>query len=96
VSNVVEANILASQVRDVSGEVFNIGSGERTSVNSLAVKLNDVLDEEFKPVYEEPRPGDIKHSYADISKARKMLKYEPSVSFSEGLGETVRWYKKGK
>ncbi len=96
VFNVVEANILASQAKNVSGEVFNIGSGERTSVNSLAVKLNDVLNKEFKPVYEEPRSGDIKHSYADISKARKMLKYEPSVSFSEGLGETVRWYKKGK
>ena len=96
VSNVVEANILASQAGDVSGEVFNIGSGERTSVNSLVVKLNEVLDKEIKPTYEEPRPGDIKHSYADISKARKMLKYEPSVSFSEGLGETVRWYKEGK
>lgn len=96
VSNVVEANILASQAREVSGEVFNIGSGERTSVNSLVVKLNEILDKEIKPTYEEPRPGDIKHSYADISKARKMLKYEPSVSFSEGLGETVRWYKEGK
>ena len=96
VSNVVEANILASQAREVSGEVFNIGSGERASVNSLVVKLNEVLDKEIKPTYEEPRPGDIKHSYADISKARKMLKYEPSVSFSEGLGETVRWYKEGK
>lgn len=96
VSNVVEANILASQAREVSGEVFNIGSGERTSVNALVVKLNEVLDKEIKPTYEEPRPGDIKHSYADISKARKMLKYEPSVSFSEGLGETVRWYKEGK
>jgi len=96
VSNVVEANILASQAREVSGEVFNIGSEERTSVNALAVKLNEVLDKEIKPTYEEPRPGDIKHSYADISKARKMLKYEPSVSFSEGLGETVRWYKEGK
>ncbi|TEU07800.1 MAG: SDR family oxidoreductase [Candidatus Aminicenantes bacterium] len=96
VSNVVEANILASQAREVSGEVFNIGSGERTSVNALVVKLNEVSDKEIKPTYGEPRPGDIKHSYADISKARKMLKYEPSVSFSEGLGETVLWYKEGK
>ncbi len=96
VSNVVEANILASQAREVSGEVFNIGSGEKASINSLVVKLNEVLDKEIKPTYEEPRPGDIKHSYADISKARKMLKYESSISFSEGLGETVRWYKEGK
>ena len=96
VSNVVEANIQASQAKGVSGEVFNIGSGERTSVNSLVVKLNEVLGQKIKPVYEEPRPGDIKHSCADISKARKMLKYEPSVSFSEGLGEAVRWYSEGK
>ena len=96
VSSVVEANILASQAGDVSGEVFNIGGGERTSVNSLVVKLNEVLDKEIKPFYKEPRMGDIKHSYADISRAKKMLKYEPSVSFSKGLRETVSWYRKRK
>lgn len=93
VSNVVEANILASQARDVSGEVFNIGGGEKTSVNVLAHQLNAVLSKKIKPSYEEPRRGDIKHSYADISKARKMIKYEPLVSFRDGLRETVRWYR---
>lgn len=93
VSNVVEANILASQTSDVSGEVFNIGSGKKTSVNALAHLLLEVLDKKIKPVYAESRQGDIKHSYADISKARKMLKYEPSVSFRDGLRETVRWYR---
>ncbi|MGD2246732.1 MAG: SDR family oxidoreductase [Candidatus Aminicenantes bacterium] len=96
VSNVIEANILASEATGVSGEVFNIACGERTTVNTLVKKINKLLAQEINPAYAEERPGDIKHSYADISKARKMLKYEPSVSFSEGLGETVRWYKKGK
>lgn len=96
VSNVVNANILASKASGVSGEVFNIAAGEKTTVNSLLEELNGVLRKEIKPSYDDPRPGDIKHSYADISKARKMLKYEPTVSFSEGLSETVRWYREGK
>lgn len=95
VSNVVDANILASKAGEGSGEVFNIAGGEKTTVNSLIEELNKVLQKEIKPSYEDPRPGDIKHSYADISKARKMLKYEPKVSFSEGLSETVRWYREG-
>lgn len=92
VSNVVEANILASRNLEASGEVFNIAGGERITVNSLVQNINEVLDKEIKPSYSEPRPGDIKLSFADISRARKMLKYEPSVSFREGLRETVCWY----
>lgn len=95
VSNVVEANILASRASEVSGEVFNIAGGEKTTVNSLVKELNELLGKEIKPAYDNPRSGDIKHSYADISKARKMLKYEPTVSFSDGLNETVRWYREG-
>ncbi len=96
VSNVVEANILASKARDVSGEVFNIACGERTTVNSLALKINEILKDEISPSYDKPRPGDIRHSYADISKARKMLKYEPLVPFGEGLKETIRWHRERK
>lgn len=96
VSNVVEANILASKARDVSGEVFNIACGERTTVNSLALKINEILKDKISPSYDKPRPGDIRHSYADISKARKMLKYEPLVPFGEGLKETIRWHRERK
>ncbi len=93
VSNVVEANILASKAKGVSGEVFNIGCGEGTTVNCLVLKLNEILKEEINPSYDKPRTGDIRHSSADISKAKKMLKYEPLVPFSEGLEETIRWYR---
>lgn len=93
VSNVVEANILASKSSEASGEVLNIAGGERITINSLVQSINKVLDKEIKPSYSEPRPGDIKLSFADISRAGKMLKYEPSVSFREGLRETVHWYK---
>lgn len=96
VSNVVEANILASKARGVSGEVFNIACGERTTVNSLALKINEILKEEISPSYDKPRPGDVRHSFADISKARKMLKYKPPVAFGEGLEETIRWHRERK
>jgi UDP-glucose 4-epimerase len=93
VYNVVDANILASKAKGVSGEMFNIACGERTSINSLVGKINELLVKDVKPSYVEPRPGDIEHSFADISKARKVLKYEPSVSFSEGLKKTIHWFK---
>jgi len=96
VSNVVEANILASEAQDVSGEIFNIAYGERTTVNSLAARINEILMEEINPSYDEPRPGDVKHSFADISKARKMLKYEPIVPFDEGLKESIGWFRERK
>lgn len=96
VSNVVEANILASRSSEASGRVFNIAGGETITINSLVHSLNEVLDKDIEPSYSEPRPGDIKLSLADISRARKMLKYEPSFSFMEGLRETVRWYREGK
>jgi len=92
----VDANILASKAQGVAGEVFNIAWGERTTVNALASKLNEILKAEISPSYDESRPGDVRHSFADISKARKMLKYEPLISFGEGLKETVRWYRERK
>ena len=95
VSNVVEANILASKAEGVAGEIFNIACGERTTVNTLAAKVNEILGRDLNPSYEKPRPGDVKHSFADISKAREMLRYDPLVSFDEGLEKTVRWYKEG-
>ena len=96
VGNVVEANILATDVENISGEVFNVGCGEKTTVNSLAAKINEILSTDIEPDYDQPRPGDIKHSFADISKAKEGLKFEPLVDFSEGLERTIRWYQERK
>ena len=96
VSNVVEANILAAKAKDVSEAVINVACGTRTTVNSLALKINEILEKNIKPSFDDPRPGDVKHSFADISKAEKMLKYRPKVSFEEGLEKTIRWYQRGE
>lgn len=92
ISNVVEANILAAKAKDVSGAILNVACSERTTVNSMAEKINEILRKNIKPSYNKPRPGDVKHSFADISKAEKMLKYSPRVSFKEGLEKTIQWY----
>jgi nucleoside-diphosphate-sugar epimerase len=92
VGNVVEANILATEVENISGEVFNVGCGEKTTVNSLAAKINEILNTDIEPDYDQPRPGDIKHSFADINKAKQGIKFEPLVDVREGLERTIRWY----
>ena len=92
VANVVEANILAAKASSVSGTVFNIGCGSRTTVNSLAVTLARIMKVDIPPHYEKQRPGDILHSFADISKAEKELKYEPPVRLEEGLALTAAWF----
>jgi len=91
VDDVVRANILAAD-SDVSGEVINVARGERTTVNELVAVLNDILGTELKPEYDDPRPGDVRHSGADISKARELLGFEPQTGFEEGLRRTVEWY----
>jgi len=90
VEDVVRANVAATE----SGEsgVFNVGRGERVSVAELVEQLNDVLGTEYEPVYDDPRPGDIRHSGADISKARVRLGIESKVDLREGLAETVKWF----
>lgn len=95
VANVVEANLRAVEAPPQAvGGVFNIACGERTTVNALAKEINKLVGISCGPIYAEPRPGDIKHSFADISQARKVLGFEPAVSFRQGLKKTVAWYKK--
>lgn len=94
ISNVVAGNILASEVpaQDVSGEIINVACGNNISLNELVDTLNKILKTGLDPIYESPRKGDIAHSCADISKAQRLLGYEPQASFSEGLEKTVSWY----
>jgi UDP-glucose 4-epimerase len=88
VADVVKANILAS--RGSTG-VFNIARGKSISLNALGEMIGDILGRKVTPQYEAPRPGDIRHSLADISQARS-LGYSPDYSIEEGLKETISWY----
>jgi nucleoside-diphosphate-sugar epimerase len=89
VSNVVEANLLACTAHDGVGEVFSIACGERHSLIDLVDNLNRALGTDVKPVFSEPRRGDIKHSLADIQKARDGLGYKVITDFMSGLELTV-------
>jgi nucleoside-diphosphate-sugar epimerase len=91
VQNVVMGNLLALKADHVSGEIINIACGERITVNTLFAKIRDFHEKDIDPVYEKPRQGDILHSFADITKANKMLGYEPAVSLDDGLENTIRW-----
>ncbi|MGA2363481.1 MAG: SDR family oxidoreductase [Candidatus Aminicenantales bacterium] len=95
VKNVAEANLMAAESGGaVRGESINIACGERLTVNALLAAVNEVLGTDIRPVYADPRPGDIKHSTADVGKARRLMGYKPGVSFMDGLKETIAWYKK--
>lgn len=93
VQNNVEANILAATATGGAGEVINIACGTSISLNELVQLINEELGTSIKPIYQESRPGDVKHSKADIAKAKDLIGYEPKVGFKEGLKETVKWYK---
>ncbi|MGY4690678.1 SDR family oxidoreductase [Salibacterium sp. K-3] len=93
VDNVVLANLLAAEADGLKGQVVNIGTGERITVNELAEAVNACLGKNTAPRYEPARPGDVKHSLADTNAASSLLGYQPTVSFQEGLKRTVEWYK---
>ncbi len=93
VANIVEANLQVALVPDVSGQVFNLGNGVQTSVNGLAKTLTELTKKDIEPVHEEERPGDVKHSFADISKAEALLNYKPRVSLKDGLLRTIEWFR---
>ena len=94
VRNVVQANILAAGSPAAGGEAVNIAGGAALTVNGLLAAVNEALGTRVEPVHAEPRAGDIRHSVADVEKSRRVLGFEPAVSFLDGLHETVSWYKK--
>jgi nucleoside-diphosphate-sugar epimerase len=93
VENVVEGNILAALSGKAGGEAINIACGERLTVNALLDAVNETLGKNVKAIFADPRPGDIMHSTADVRKARRILGFEPRVSFLDGLKATAAWYK---
>jgi UDP-glucose 4-epimerase len=94
VGNVVQANLLAAE-RDSPGHPVNIGSGTSYSLNQLVSILNGILGTSLEPEYREPRPGDVRHSRADVSLARRVLGFAPAVGLREGLEETVGALERG-
>jgi len=89
VTNVVNANLLACTAKDAVGEVFNVACGGSITINQLVKKITDLCGNNIKPIYKDPRPGDVKHSYASIEKAKKNLGYSVDKNFDEGLSELV-------
>ena len=92
VDNVVQANILAIKAPEAPGKILNIAYGKRITVNELIKTLNAILGKNIQPVYESSRPGDIRHSLADISQARRILGFSPTVNLEEGLRRAVAWF----
>lgn len=93
VGNVVEANLLAARAPNVAREVFNIACGERITVNELARLLAELIAVDVKPEHTSSRPGDVRHSLADISRAKDLLDYKVKIDIQDGLKEAVKWYK---
>lgn len=92
IEDVVQANILAAE-SDATG-VFNIACGKRISINDLVHSIRVITEKDIEPVYNDPRPGDIVHSLADISKAKEQFHFNPKFTMDNGLEATVEWFRK--
>jgi UDP-glucose 4-epimerase len=93
VSNIVDANILAMENDSIDFGVMNIASGRSVSLNELLDLLYYIIGESELPVYIAPRPGEVRHSMADITRAEVLLDYTPAMGFREGIMETIKYYK---
>lgn len=93
IENVIEANLKACNASsEAAGQAFNIAYGGREYLIDVYYKLCKALGKNIEPIFGPDRPGDIKHSNADISKAKKLLRYEPEYDFERGLNEAIEWY----
>jgi len=93
VDNVVQANLLAARARETHGEVVNIACGEAVTVNAIIDMINRLLGKNVKPIYAPARAGDVKHSLADITAAKKLIGFKPVMLFREGLEKSIDWYR---
>ena len=94
IDNVIEANLLALRAPNAPGEVCNIGCGQRVTLNQLIRILEELLGVRAQVTYASPKPGDVRHSLADISKATRVLGYVPKIDIEEGLRRTVEAFAK--
>ncbi len=93
VDNVVAANLLAAEAPAAAlrGGVCNVACGENSALLDLVATLNGVLGSRLEPVFQPPRPGDVRHSHAAVGRAEALLGYRPAVRFAEGIRRTVEW-----
>ena len=93
IENVIDANMRGFEAEKVAGEVVNIACSERTTLNEIVHLINTHLGTDIQPEYQAPRVGDVRHSLADVSAARRVIGYEPQIMFAEGLQRSIEWYK---
>lgn len=94
IDDVIDGTIKAAEIDDPEEEIFNIGSGSRVSVNTLVNLLLKLTEkEDVKAIYEKPKLGDVHDTYANISKARKLLGYNPKVTLDSGIQQFIKWFK---
>lgn len=97
IANVVDANLRAAETTTGVGQVINVANGERITLNELLEVVKKLVGRaDVKAEYREPRAGDVRHSLADITRAREMLGYEPRVGLEEGLRLTIDWWKQSR
>jgi len=94
IENVVQANLLAMSAAHLHGEAINVACGEKTSLNQLLNVLKKILRSNQSPIYEEPRKGDVRHSLADVRRAKEIINYEPKVGIEFRLKKTVEFFQK--
>jgi UDP-glucose 4-epimerase len=92
VADAVQALVKAAETPGISGRVYNVGTGRQVTILELAAVLNRLLGTDRQPLHGPSRAGDVRHSCADINRARQELGYEPVVSLEEGLKQTLDWY----
>jgi UDP-glucose 4-epimerase len=96
VANAVQALRRAAAAPEVSGNVYNVGTGSSITVLDLVRSLNELLGTRLAPNFEPPRVGDVRFSRADIRRTRSDLGYQPEVTFADGLARTIRWYQSSR
>jgi UDP-glucose 4-epimerase len=93
IDNVVDGNIAAMSAKKACGEVVNVACGGQITVNQVIAAINKALGTNVRPQYVDPRPGDVRHSCADVRLATTLLGYRPKVSFEDGLRRAIDYYR---
>lgn len=94
IDNVIEANLRAARAEKTCGDVVNIACGDAVTINQIISMINEIVGKSVKSKYVDSRAGDVKHSLADISLAKKLIGYEPVIEFRQGLEKAIDWYSK--